>query len=63
MLVTQAYRDPDVRLSFIVDENNTIVHASSFDRAKQRLPSLIAYFNSVRTTKSSVIEFAEIVRC
>ena len=59
ILVIQACSDPNVRLACIVDENNRLVHACSFERAKQQLPSLIAYFNSVRNTKSSVVEFAE----
>jgi len=59
LLVIQACSNPNVRLACIVDEHNRLAHASSFERANQQLPSLIAYFNSVRNTKSSKVEFAE----
>ena len=36
MLVTQARRDPDLRLTCMVDENNNVLHASSSDLAKQQ---------------------------
>jgi|GEM_PF-2105134 len=57
LLIEQIKGDPDLRLALVVDDRNALLHATSPDAARQRLPLLVPQMDEVRAVRACRFEF------